>query len=64
LLLTIVAVVLIPIVVLCIPLILGIADGIATESTDAAADESAFEATAALITDDTADGRAAESTDD
>ena len=60
----VIAVVLITIVVLGIPLILGIADGVAPESTDAAADEGTFKATATLITDDATDGSAAESAND
>ena len=60
-LLLMVAVVLIPIVVLAIPLILGIADCVATNSTETTPDKGAFEAAATLITNDTADGSATKS---
>ena len=56
-----VAVVLIPIVVLAIPLILGIADCVAAKSTKTTPDKGALEAAATLVTDDAADGSATES---
>jgi hypothetical protein len=60
-LLLLVAVVLIPIVVLAIPLILGIADCVATKGTKTTPDKGAFEAAATLITNDASDGSATES---
>jgi len=56
-----VAVVLITIVVLAIPLILGIADCVATKGTKTTPDKGAFEAAATLITNDASDGSATES---